>query len=81
MLQRHYLSIELNISYIDFSDDCLQVHMDFNNGIVEDSAVHKLPIGNENVVVTNKSNPSNGIALFNSSGKLTIWKFQNYDFR
>ncbi|XP_052219210.1 uncharacterized protein LOC127836592 isoform X1 [Dreissena polymorpha] len=62
-------------------DDCLEVHMDFNNGVVEDSSLNNLPIGNENVEITNSSSPLAGIALFGGDGKLTIWRYQNYDFR
>jgi len=63
------------------TDDCLEIHMDFNNGVVEDSSLNNLPIGNENVEITNSSSPLAGIALFGGDGKLTIWRYQNYDFR
>jgi len=63
------------------ADDCLEVHMDFNNGVVEDSSLNRLPIGNQNVEITNSSSPLSGIALFGGDGKLTIWRYQNYDFR
>ncbi|WAR28918.1 NRP-like protein [Mya arenaria] len=74
------MTCECSIRVTDH-DDCLEVHMDFNNGMVEDSSVNNLPIGNENVEITNSSSPLAGIALFGGDGKLTIWRYQNYDFR
>lgn len=69
------------ILLIMYLGDCLEVHMDFNDGVVVDSSLNRLPIGNENVEVTNSTSPIPGIALFGGDSKLTIWRYQNYDFR
>ncbi|XP_053404425.1 serine-rich adhesin for platelets-like isoform X3 [Mercenaria mercenaria] len=74
------MTCECSIRVSDHGD-CLEVHMDFNNGIVEDSSLNRLPIGNDKVEITNSSSPIAGIALFGGDGKLTIWRYQNYDFR
>ena len=55
--------------------------MNFNNGKVEDVSPNQLPIGNENVEVTNRTAVYPGIAVFNGNAKLTAWRYQNYDFR
>ncbi|KAL4220330.1 hypothetical protein ACF0H5_020737 [Mactra antiquata] len=74
------MTCECSIRVSDHGD-CLEVHMDFNEGVVVDSSLNRLPIGNENVEVTNSTSPIPGIALFGGDGKLTIWRYQNYDFR
>ena len=55
--------------------------MNFNNGKVVDVSPNELPIGNDNVEVTNRTAAYPGIAVFDGNSRLTIWRYQNYDFR
>ena len=61
--------------------DCLEVLMNFNNGRVEDVSPNQLPVGSMNVEITNRTAAYPGIAVFDGNAKLTIWRYQNYDFR
>ena len=55
--------------------------MNFNTGQVEDVSPNQLPVGNMNVEITNRTAAYPGIAVFDGNAKLTIWRYQNYDFR
>ena len=68
------------IYFIDLGD-CLEVFMNFNTGRVQDMSPNQLPVGNMNVEITNRTAAYPGIAVFDGNAKLTIWRYQNYDFR